>query len=199
MSFIQFMQEWKLKEKGKQINLDQKVRKRLRKLGLQRIEIKQSYLLRLIKHHKKFVEKEKQKHYVDKKRKVTSKEVKPGDQVLFKRDKSTIKSPWDPQPYQVVEVEGSKVIATRGAEKKARAKNHIKVVKERPPHLRLKGRQRVVQEDELDLEVGDNDFKSLYIYLDKMVFQIDVELHREAEMDAMFYIFDENEKNCLTF
>ena len=99
-------------------------------------------------------EKEKQKHYVDKKRKATSKEVKLGDKVLFKRDKSTIKSPWDPQPYQVVEVEGSKVIATRGAEKKARAKNHIKVVKERPPHLRLKGRQRVVQEDELDLEVS---------------------------------------------
>ena len=99
-------------------------------------------------------EKEKQKRYVDKKRKVTAKEVKPGDQVLFKRNKSTIKSPWDPEPYQVVEVEGSKVTATRGAEKKARAKNHIKVVQKRPPHLRLKGRQRVVKEDELDLEVS---------------------------------------------
>ena len=99
-------------------------------------------------------EKQKQKHYVDKRRKGKAKEVQPGDQVLIQRDKSTLKSPWDPQPYLVVEVEGSKVTATRGAEKKARAKNHIKVVKERPTYLRLKGRQRVPQEEELDLEVS---------------------------------------------
>ena len=99
-------------------------------------------------------EKEKQKKYADKKRKVRPKEVKKGDQVLLKRDKSTIKSPWDPLPYQVVEVEGSKVTATRGAERKARAKNHIKVVQQRPSYLRLKGPQQVVHEEELDLEVS---------------------------------------------
>ena len=80
--------------------------------------------------------------------------MKKGDKVLFKRDKSTIKSPWDPTPYQVVEVEGSKVTATRGEEKKARAKNHTKVVKERPPHLRIQGHQRRAVEEELDLEVS---------------------------------------------
>ena len=99
-------------------------------------------------------EKEKQRIYADKKRRVRPKEVKKGDKVLFKRDKSTIKSPWDPTPYQVVEVEGSKVTATRGEEKKARAKNHTKVVKERPPHLRIQGHQRREVEEELDLEVS---------------------------------------------
>ena len=34
------------------------------------------------------------------------KKVKEGDEVLLKREKSTTKSPWDPKPFEVVQVEG---------------------------------------------------------------------------------------------
>ena len=47
--------------------------------------------------------------------------MKEGDEVLLKREKSTTKSPWDPKPFEVVQV---------------RAKNHVKVVKVRPDYLR---------------------------------------------------------------
>ena len=95
----------------------------------------------------------KQKQYSDKRRQVKRKEVQPGDRVLLKREKSTIKSPWDPQPYKVVQVEGSKVTTQRGEEKKARAKNHIKVVKERPVYLQVKGWQQFQKKEDTDLDL----------------------------------------------
>ena len=101
-------------------------------------------------------EKEKQKKYSDKKNKAKEKVVKPGDKILVKREKTTTKSPWDPSPYSVVKVQGSKVTATRGEQTRARAKNHIKVVKERPGHLQVqqpKRKKKPEEEEELDLEV----------------------------------------------
>ena len=102
----------------------------------------------------------KQKDYADKRRRVKEKDVKEGDEVLLKRGKSTIKSPWDPQPYKVVQVEGSKVTAQRGVETKSRAKNHLKVVKVRPEYLQVEGRRpkqsrKEEKEAELDLEVSE--------------------------------------------
>ena len=75
----------------------------------------------------------------------------------MKRDKTTLKSPWDPEPYEVVEVKGSKVTAQRGAQHKARAKNHKKVVKEIPDFLRRPGnlkKKTVNTEEEEDLDVN---------------------------------------------
>merc|ERR1719319_1542724 len=100
--------------------------------------------------------KEKQKKYSDEKNKAKEKVVKPGDKILVKREKTTTKSPWDPSPYSVVKVQGSKVTATRGEQTRARAKNHIKVVKERPEHLQMqqpKRKKKPEEEEELDLEV----------------------------------------------
>ena len=54
---------------------------------------------------------------------------------MVRQKKSTLKSPWHPEPYQVVKVEGSKVTAERGNQRKVRAKNKVKVVKERPVQL----------------------------------------------------------------
>ena len=79
----------------------------------------------------------KRKEYADKRWQAKEKKVKEGDEVLLKREKSTTKSPWDPKPFKVVQVEGSRVTARRGEEKKARAKNHVKVVKVRPDYLRV--------------------------------------------------------------
>ena len=100
----------------------------------------------------------KQKEYADKRRQAKEKKVKEGDEVLLKREKSTTKSPWDPKPFKVVQVDGSKVTARRGDEKKARAKNHVKVVKIRPDYLRVKSKHQTKsrQEEELDLEVSED-------------------------------------------
>ena len=51
---------------------------------------------------------------------------------MIKQKKTTLKSPWDPEGFKVVETKGSKVKLVRGEEIKERAKNNIKVVKERP-------------------------------------------------------------------
>ena len=70
-------------------------------------------------------EKLKQKDYVDKKRRVKEKEVKVGDKILVQQNKSTTKTPWDPQPYEVLEVKGSKVKAQKGEIIRERAQNNI--------------------------------------------------------------------------
>ena len=64
--------------------------------------------------------KAKQKIYADKHR-----EVKKGDEVIFKQTKTTIKPPYYPKPYNVIEVKGTKVTAERGGKKKTR--NMVKV------------------------------------------------------------------------
>ena len=87
--------------------------------------------------------KEKQKSYADTRRKATEKEVKPGDKVLVQQKKSTLKTPWDPVPYEVTEVKGSRVRVQRGDDMKDRAKNNIKVVKERPERLQLRNKTKI--------------------------------------------------------
>ena len=62
---------------------------------------------------------------MDKKRRVKEKEVKVGDKILIQQKKSTTKTPWDPQPYEVLEVKGSKVKAQKGEIIRERAKNNI--------------------------------------------------------------------------
>ena len=52
-----------------------------------------------------------------------------------------------------MQVEGSKVTTQRGEEKKARAKNHIKVVKERPVYLQVKGWQQFQKKEDTDLDL----------------------------------------------
>ena len=99
-------------------------------------------------------EKEKQKQYADNRRRVKEKTVKIGDQVLVRRDKTSTKSPWDPNPYKVIEVKGSKVTAERGEQRKARAKNHLKVIRERPEHLKVANKPKLKEGEEYDLEVS---------------------------------------------
>ena len=99
-------------------------------------------------------EKEKQKKYVDERRKAKEKKIEKGDQILIQQKKTTIKTPWDPEPFQVMEVHGSKVKAQRGEEIKFRAKNNVKQLKERPDRLKIKKKKEIRQEEEEeDLDV----------------------------------------------
>ena len=98
-------------------------------------------------------EKMKQKKYADQKRKAKEKEVQVGDKIMIKQKKSSVKTPWDPEPYNVVGIKGSKVTAQRGEQMRERAKNNIKVVKHRPTQLKIKSQRKVRVEADHDLEV----------------------------------------------
>ena len=76
-----------------------------------------------------------QKKQFDRRRKATNKEVRVGDQILVKQDKSTTKPPFDHNPYTVVKVDGNRIDAEREGKYRQRDKNAIKVVKPRPKHL----------------------------------------------------------------
>jgi len=97
-----------------------------------------------------------QKKQFDRRRKATNKEVKVGDQILVKQDKSTTKPPFDPSPYTVVQVDGNRIDAEREGKFRQRDKNAIKVVKQRPKHLIPSWNQnlpeKVADYDDFDIE-----------------------------------------------
>ena len=68
--------------------------------------------------------------------------------------KSSLKTPWELVPYEVTEVKTSRVSAQRGNITMDRAKNNIKVVKERPERLQLKNKTIIKEEEEFDLDVN---------------------------------------------
>ena len=81
-------------------------------------------------------EKEKQKNYVDKRRRATEKKILVDDEVLIKQEKTTIKPPWDPRPMKVTEVKGTKVTAKRGPQERTRNIEKFKIIKKRPKYLK---------------------------------------------------------------
>ena len=93
-------------------------------------------------------EKAKQNLYSDKKRKAKEKMIKLGDNILIQKKKTSVTPPWDPQPFEVVDIQGSKIVGQRGEEVKVRAKNNIKVVKERPEYLQVKKRKESREREE---------------------------------------------------
>ena len=56
----------------------------------------------------------KQKEVFDRRQKAKEKKLNKGDEVLIKQKKTTLKSTWDPEGFEVVEVKGSKVTLKRG-------------------------------------------------------------------------------------
>ena len=68
--------------------------------------------------------------------------------VLLKQQKSSIKPPFDPEPYTVTEVKGTQVTARRGGKERKRNKVKMKVVKERPVHLQLRASMGMEEEEE---------------------------------------------------
>ena len=94
------------------------------------------------------VEKGKQKANADQRRKAKDREVREGDEVLLKRKKTTLKSPWDPEPFKVKEIKGTQVIGEREGEEKTRNVLKWKLLKERPEELKRKKVEEKRKEDE---------------------------------------------------
>ena len=91
-------------------------------------------------------------------------DLKKGDQVLIKQEKTTIKPPYDPRPYTVVEIKGTKITAERDGQTRSRNKAKFKKIWNRPHRLLPAGLQEETgteaeSEDELDImleeESGD--------------------------------------------
>ena len=75
------------------------------------------------------------KQYADKRRRAKDRDVQVGDRVLIAQDKSTVKQPFDPNPYSVTKVSFSQVTAVRGGRKRVRNLGKCKVIRERPHYL----------------------------------------------------------------
>ena len=124
---------------------------------LPQVKVKINEELDKVVRSKHDAEKERQKTYTDNKRRAKEKKIAPGDKILIQQKKTTIKPPWDPTPFTVVDVQGSKVKGQRGEEVKFRAKNRVKVLKERPERLRIKmavgGEVREAEELDLDVDL----------------------------------------------
>merc|ERR1711864_42419 len=96
------------------------------------------------------------KERYDRKNRVKERHIKPGDRVLIKQEKTTVRPPYDPKPYKVTEVKGAQVTCRRGGKEKKRPKEKIKIVEERPEYLTTRGQTyRDTQIDE-DIEVEIN-------------------------------------------
>ena len=73
---------------------------------------------------------------------------------MIRQKKTTIKAPWDPEVFEVVKIKESKVKLKQGEEVRNRAKNHIKVVEERPKELLIGKKVTSKPDPKLDLEVS---------------------------------------------
>ena len=100
------------------------------------------------------LKKSQQKEAFDKRQKAKEKKLNKGDEVLIQQKKTSVRSPWDPEGFEVTGVKGSKVTLKRGEETKTRAKNHVKVVEKRPKELETGAKIKKKRGPELDLEVS---------------------------------------------
>ena len=97
--------------------------------------------------------KAKKKEYDDHRRKAKEKVINVGDEILVQQKKSSVKTPWDPVPFKVTEVKGSKLKVQKDEQVLERAKNNVKVLKPRPEELKIKNYKRVKVVEDIDLDV----------------------------------------------
>lgn len=91
--------------------------------------------------------------YYDKRNRTKEKKLKVGDEIMLQQQKTTMRSPFDPDTYKVKEIKGSSVVAERRGRELLRAKNLIKVVKQRPEYLKEVKRERTKKIIEEDIDV----------------------------------------------
>ena len=91
-------------------------------------------------------ERMKRKVTFDKKHRANEQEIKEGDKVMIKQEKTTVKPPFDPKPFTVTKVRGSQVTAERGSKVRVRNKAKVKLIKNRPEHLQ-KGSKGKLEDD----------------------------------------------------
>ena len=114
-----------------------------------RVEIGEKKFV-VVARNKEKEQKQRQKTYADKHRRAKERKVEVGDQLLIRQKKTTTSPPFDPAPYSVEEVKGTKITARRGREIKTRNIEKWKVLKTRPAYLQKpqKGDLGVVDEDD---------------------------------------------------
>ena len=88
------------------------------------------------------------KEVYDKKHRSKEVKITPGDKVLIKQEKTTIKPPFDPAPYEVTQVKGTQVTARRGGKERIRNMAKVKLLKHRPEHLRSRPQAQQGQQEE---------------------------------------------------
>jgi hypothetical protein len=105
----------------------------------------------------------KQKKYADKHRRAKEQVVEIGDKVLLKQEKTTIKPPFDPEPFKVTEVRGTKVEAERVKDGKRRVRNvsKWKILKQRPAYLQPSRGSRKKEIEEEEEESDDEGYLSV--------------------------------------
>ena len=96
------------------------------------------------------------KEEFDKKHKARNQDIKKGDKVLIKQQKTTIKPPYNPKPFTVIDVKGTQVKAERGSEVKLRNKAKMKLLKKRPEYLGRKEEEIESSSDEDDDDINLN-------------------------------------------
>ena len=79
-----------------------------------------------------------------------------GDEIMLQQQKTTIRSPLDPDTYKVKEVKGSSVVAERRGSELLRVKNLVKVVKQRPAYLKEveKEKTKKIIEEDIDMDMN---------------------------------------------
>ena len=98
------------------------------------------------------------KKVFDKKHKVREQSIQPGDQVLIKQEKTTIKPPFDPTPYDVTEVKGTQVAARRGDRVRIRNMAKVKLLRKRPEHL-------VPNQSKFEKQLGEQEEEDDYTFI----------------------------------
>ena len=100
----------------------------------------------------------KRKKTFDKKHRAKEQEIKEGDSVMIKQQKTTVKPPFDPKPFTVTKVKGSQVTAERGSKVRVRNKAKVKLIKNRPEHLKEASKMMIKEDSSND---DDDDYINL--------------------------------------
>ena len=74
---------------------------------------------------------------------------------MVQQKKSTIKTPWDPNPYTVTQVNGSQVQLKRGDEVKRRAVNLVKKIKWRKGEEKRETKIRDTEDPDIDISIEE--------------------------------------------
>ena len=93
------------------------------------------------------------KEYHDKRHRAKEKKVKVGDKALIKQKKTTLKTPFDPHPFQVKTISKSRVVLERDdGKQRKRHLSDVKILKSRPAHLK-NGREEKRRWEEIDVDI----------------------------------------------
>ena len=88
----------------------------------------------------------------DKRKTAREKNIQIGDKVLIAQRKTTTKPPYDPKAYEVVDIKGTQITASRGSKTRVRNMAKVKVLKERPKRLQCSAKHTTSMEDKSDEE-----------------------------------------------